>query len=385
MAHRWTYIFADLRLNTILGQVPLQQVSFSSQLDGAGTFSAQLLLTSSVVRKVLASAGPNLLEPGRTAIYVDMDGTLVWGGVLWTTSYNSMTQTLQLGGSEFWSYFSQRVIFWTTAAYTNVDQFTIAEALVTAAQDIQISTLSGNLTVGSIGVVVPSTLSGALVSVTFDPSQLVTIAQAFSTITSQSGSKGFDFAIDVSYVSGVPTKTLNLSYPRRGRVAGTTGLAVDVGSKWNVGYTWPKDATQQAAKVYGVGAGTGSLTGTAVGPNRSTQQYNQVLLDGWPLLEAVLQRSDVTRQDIITGLATTYLAARAYPVALPIVTQSLDNPDSAFGSYIIGDDMRLVIPLGDWYFPAGMDEYQRLTAWTVTPGDEGVGTVALTFCAPPVL
>ncbi|MGI8751019.1 MAG: hypothetical protein ACR2MN_01640 [Acidimicrobiales bacterium] len=103
MAHTWTYLFADLRTNVILGQVPLAQVSFASQLNATGSFSAQVLLSDPVVQRALsgvAGGAGGLLQTGRTAIYVDMDGELVWGGILWTSTYDSTSRVVQLGGLE---------------------------------------------------------------------------------------------------------------------------------------------------------------------------------------------------------------------------------------------------------------------------------------------
>jgi hypothetical protein len=329
----FTYPFCDLVTNKYLGQVPLAGVSFSSQLNSAGSFSAKLKLSDPIVQKTLqgVAVADDLLPTGRTAIYVDMDGTLVWGGILWTTSYDSPSQTVTLGAVEFWSYFAQRVISWNTAFYYNEDQFSIVEDLINTCQARQPG--------GSIGVTVPTSTCGATFTINWDPSQLVSVAQAVQTMATQAGSLGFDYGIDVAYSAGLPTKSLTLSYPRRGRLAGTTSLTLDVGESRCLGYVWPIDSTQQDITVWGIGAGSGP--GSSL---RAAQMFQPLITDGYPMLEGTLQRSDIINQTTLKGVTRTYLAARAYPVALPVITVSLDSPVTDFSQMMMGDDIRVVIP-----------------------------------------
>src|SRR5688500_1705490 len=82
----YTYLIADLRGGAILDELPLSGVSFDKKLNDAGSLRAQLQVLDPVIR----SRGPRLLtEPGRTAIYVDRDGTLLWGGIIWTSRYRA--------------------------------------------------------------------------------------------------------------------------------------------------------------------------------------------------------------------------------------------------------------------------------------------------------
>jgi hypothetical protein len=39
----------------------------------------------------------------------------------------------------------------------------------------------------------------------------------------------------------------------------------------------------------------------------------------------------------------------------------------------------------DPYHPAGHDQWWRVISWTVSPADQGVGTVAVTLDIPPVV
>ena len=79
MATSYRYLFADLATNAILAELPLTGVNFTQQLNTAGTFTGQLLLSG------VNAASLNVLNatlPNKCVIYVDRNGQLIWGGVI---------------------------------------------------------------------------------------------------------------------------------------------------------------------------------------------------------------------------------------------------------------------------------------------------------------
>jgi len=146
MATQYRYLLADVLTNSIIAELSLTNVNFTQQLNAAGTATGELLLTgvNSAALNVLAST-----IPGRNALYVDRNGVLVWGGIIWNREWDSASQLLKLTAREFESYFERRRIT-TTTPFTGYEQFAIVEALVTQAQSVPY---------GNIGVVVPTTSS----------------------------------------------------------------------------------------------------------------------------------------------------------------------------------------------------------------------------------
>ena len=205
MTTTYRYLFADLLTNEIIAELPLTGVSFTQQLNQAGTFQGHLLLSG------INSYGYNVdasTQPARNAVYVDRDGVLVWGGIIWARTYNSSAQTLSLTAREFESYFEKRLIT-TTQAYTNQDQLIIARDLINNAQAAPY---------GDIGVIVGTETSGVLVDRVFYNYEKKGVWQAIKDLSNQDN--GFDFNITVDYdpLTNVPTKTLVLGYPRTGTV-----------------------------------------------------------------------------------------------------------------------------------------------------------------------
>jgi hypothetical protein len=384
LPEEFTYLFYDLMSGVRLAEIAAKNVSFGAVLDGVGSLQGKLNMASPIVQKQLGQLGGTFgssTNTAKTAVYVDLNGVLMWGGILWTATYNSVSKEATLGAQDFWSYFANRRINWdadfTASGSGPMDQLSIFEQLILTAQSEP---------GGDLGVLVDGVLSGQQVSIKWDPSQVIPISQAVTSLAQQSGVRGFDYAIDVAYdSSGVPQKYLTLSYPRRGRIAGTTGLVFDCGNKWARGYEWPEDGSIAANVVYGIGAGSGPATAANQGGLRTAQAFPTSWNEGgYPLLEGVLQRSDVTDQATLDALTITNLAAVAYPVVLPSATFALGMPDPQFGSYICGDDAALIIPPDDW-FPAGLEEFWRIVGWTVNVEDEGVNTVRLDFAAPPLV
>jgi hypothetical protein len=355
----YRYLFADLLTNSILAELPITGVNFTQQLNSAGTFTGHLLLSG------IDAAGLNVANgtiPARTAVYVDRNGVLVWGGVLWGRTYESTAQTLTFQAREFESYFERRRIT-TTRVFNNEDQLTIAQTLINDAQ----STASGN-----IGVIVPATTSGVLVSRTYYSYELKGIYPALQDLSRQTN--GFDMNINVAYDGGGnPTKTLLLSYPRAG-VAYTSSSYTIPTFEFPAGnvveYSYPEDGSISANTVYALGAGSneGKLIATATDTSKTST--------GWPLLEEQANYSDVTDATLLAGLASGQVAAVSYPpTTLQITVPPFENP--VFGTYNIGDDARVIIK--DNRFPTTLDSIFRIVAFNVAPGESGPERVTLTL------
>jgi hypothetical protein len=370
MATTYRYLFADLRTNAILAELPLTDVSFTQVLNGAGTFNARILISDA------REAGydiQNVTIPARTAIYVDRDGVLVWGGIIWLRNYNSADQHITLSAREFASYLERRRIT-TTTVFSNTDQLTIAQSLINTAQAV-----AG----GNIGLIVPTNTSGILVSrVYFD----YEFKDVFSAIKDLSNSNtGFDFNIDVQYDStGTPRKYVRTSYPQRGltyNAADSNSLVFEFPGNMST-YEWPDDGSIVANTMYGIGPNSNEakIRATAVGP------ANQVGA-GWPFLEDTTTYNDQYDATLLQSQVLAEVTARQNPVVTVKVTlPAYVSP--ALGNYQTGDQCLLRIT--DDRFPQpsyggyGNASVQRIVAITVQPGEDAPELVTLTLADPSI-
>ncbi len=345
---QYTYLFMDILTQQINAELPCERATMSTALNSAGRFTGYVPLQDPNVQRMDPI---NTTEPGRTAVLVDRDGTLIWGGPLWTRKWDTTQQLLELGASDFLSYFQHRYLS-ADRVYTSVDQLAIVRDLVAFAQGI-----SG----GNIHVNVSSNSSGILRSQTWYGYELQEIAKAIQDLAALE--QGFDFAFDIQYVGGVPTITLNLSYPRRGRTADVTGWMWEYpGNVAN--YIWPEDGSLLASTSWAVGSGSGtSMIFTSASSPALTGA-------GWPAIEQVISYKDVTDASVLASHAAADVAAASNPVTLPQLTVRADI-DPILGSYIVGDDARVRIT--DARFPAaasggaGIDTTLRIHQIDVTP------------------
>lgn len=114
----YRYFAYDLMTNELLTELPLTSVSYGRSLREAGTFSGSVTANENTFNLNLYA---NTL-PGKTALYVTRNGVCVWGGIIWTRSYNIVNKSLEISASEFTSYLYKRVLWktWSNAYQASV-------------------------------------------------------------------------------------------------------------------------------------------------------------------------------------------------------------------------------------------------------------------------
>lgn len=383
---QWRYLFYAMQNGTpnftsevLLFALPMNSVSFTSKLNASGTFTGTCNLADPTVEKLLLGQPTFDLLCGKTAIYVELNGVLVWGGMLQTAKYQASSRQVQLGGVDWWAYFAQRIISWN-ASYSAQDQLFIASDLINQAQAV----VGGN-----VGVVVPTAgTSGVNLTVSYLATDFKQISGAVNDIATNA--TGFDWSIDVQYVAGVPTKQFNLWFPRRGRTqqqqqAAGSAVTFVLNGASGQDYIWPADSSLQAITTYGSGAG-GAGTGIS-----STASDPNVLNAGWPLLEDTISRADISQQSLLDAIVKGYQHGMEYPITLPEITYNVGaGSDQSIGTFTVGDDCRLIIS-PDAYFSAGYDSavnpgvWWRICQLDVKVADQGLSQAHIVFARPPFI
>lgn len=362
MTTEYRYLFADVLTNSVLAELPLTGVSFGKTLNSAGSFGGSLLLSD--LREDVYEIANNT-TPGRTALYVDRSGTIVWGGIVWGRTYQSEGQRIDFQAREFESYFEKRRIL-TSYSASSVDQLQVAKALVDQVQAVA----SGN-----IGITVPSLTSGVLISKTYNFWDQKPLAESLYELSR--ADNGFDWNIDVSYGSSYNiTKTLDLAYPRRGTVysAGSILNPVLEFPGNIVAYTYPEEGGSIANTMLGVGSGTGE------GKYLSTQTSAEQITGGWPVLEQSVSLTDYTDQTLLANMTLAHLNAAINPiVVMQVITEAYNDP--VLGSFRQGDDVRVRIT--DPRFPDGLDIVRRISNFTVQPGESGPERITFNLVIVP--
>jgi hypothetical protein len=359
----YRYLFADLLTNQIYAELPLFNVTFDRELNTAGSFSGSMLLSDSRATQYNVDASTT---PSRTAVYVDRNGVLVWGGVLWSRSYDASNQTISFQASEFESYFQHRRIA-QTYNFANVDQLTATQTIINGVQA---------LPNGNIGVTVGTETSGILITKDIFDYELKPCLEYIYEISKSS--TGFDFNINVSYeFNGAITKTLKLDYPRKGKIysqADPSAIMLEFPANV-ISYSYPEDGSKTTNTMYGIGAGQGSAALI------SKQQNAGQLASGYPILESTASYTDYSDLTVLNNITLGELNAVVNPVIVATVTLPAYADDPLFGTYDTGDDVRLRIT--DDRFPNTLDVEKRISRLSVDVGDDGPDLVTLALVNTP--
>lgn len=355
------YLATDLRTGTLLGELPAEAVTFGWELNGPGQLSGTVRPTAATAIKTRDST-----EPVRTAIWVDLNGVLVWGGVIWKRDYDSDRRAYQIQASGFLSYLAKRLIT-VVRSYLASDQLALVRDLVTYAQ-----TGAG----ADIGILVGAETSTTVRDVVYDPSEL---RQILAEIAQLAGMiDGFDFEVAVAYdTTGVPSKTLRLGAPRLGLTTGASPFLVEFPGRVSQ-YQLTEDGDRMATTIWGRSTLESGATVTLTGANPAP------ISNGYPALDLPVTYDDVRDTTRLQALIDADIAALAKPVAL--FTATIRNAVSPIpGEIRMGDNVRFRItdPLR---FPAGprgepgLDRAFRTLSATVNPGPNlAATTMALTF------
>ena len=178
LAPIYRYYTADLLTNEILAEIPFRSVSYERALKGAGAFSGSIPV-------IEATNSLDIYEstmPGNTALYVVRNGICVWGGIIWSRSYDVVGRVLQVSASEFTSYFYHRR-FWKTWGHAYGATISVVDGVATALLDNGAASSSIN--------------SGAAIKLEFDDAAN-TRYNGFYTISSTPVPTQSSFGIDNS-------------------------------------------------------------------------------------------------------------------------------------------------------------------------------------------
>lgn len=103
----YRYLSVDILTNEILEELPLYGVSATKQLNKAGSGTASYKLDTGVYDD------PSLLaatRPGKNALIIERDSVPIWGGPIWSRTYQSQSKSISLTMQTFESIFNQVVL-----------------------------------------------------------------------------------------------------------------------------------------------------------------------------------------------------------------------------------------------------------------------------------
>lgn len=348
----YRYLAATLRDNRIVEELPLTNVRASLLLNQPGPFSATVDTRDldSITRQGILDA----TDPGRSVVYIERDGVILGGWIIWSRGTRDLSsEEWEISGATIESWLNHVPIF-ANATHAGVDQLTIARSLVVNAQSQW----------GSIAIVTPvPDPSGVAQSQEYIATDLTLVGDALADLSSIEN--GFDWAIDCAYgSSGLPTRTLNLNYPRRGTNSGILLEFTDDGTGQFSGniesYQLDEDGTNIATTVLGTGKGEGITKLLTLANNLDLGVAYPALVK----MKSYSQESDPVR--LLARVRAEAAISRTAELPPKITIRADAVP--VLGSYRTGDYAQIVISEGCPGFPRGVQATWRIVGIAFTPG-----------------
>lgn len=357
-------IYCDIKTGSILGNLPLTSFQYENVLSAPGSAKFVTPLHSSLPREYTDLGGsgatpyytPELsltyLAVGRTAIYVERDGVVVWSGILWNIDMDVNSNTATLSCEGWHSYWRKRYLR-VEVIYSSAvdDQTAIAKELIDWSQ----SQSGGNINIDTSAVVT----TGIKRDRNWKEYERKNIGQLLEELTQIDD--GFDWYYRTTRSGGVYTTQFLILYPKTGRVA---PIRFEMGANIDVlRCTIDGKTMADYAEATGSGEGSAALSYEAIDANA---------LNLYPLLEDQLSFSDVTDVNTLAQYAKRRVQAGKTPVIIPTI-QVNPNLDPVFGSYDLGDQVTVVGSYG----LLELNAQYRITAISVSVSGNSKETVTV--------
>jgi hypothetical protein len=340
---KYRYIFADLLTDKVTVELPLYGTTFSRRICKVGEFGGSFGLNTDGINNGDVINGT---IPGRTAVYVERDSQLVWGGIIWSRTWQEQSKSFQYYGQTFDSYLYLSDIR-NTLKYVSQDQRNIVIDLLARSQAMPYR----GLRIGA-----PPTFPNNIVrTVDFFWYDAWTFGKAFDYMAEFDN--GLDYYVDVRYDGFGDFERRLIVDNRIGASLDDTQLTFDFpGSIKNFWY--PENASRGATTISGIGAGEGaaSIRSLAV---------KQALLDGGhPELVQFYTNKDIKSLTTLQSHLNQEMRLLQTPVVQPTYEIESDR-EPHFGSYALGDYAH--IKLDSVRFETPLELTTRIVGWDVKP------------------
>jgi hypothetical protein len=253
-------------------ELPITSVAVTETLNDSGSATVSLPLRIEDP-ETLATVTEANLDTATTLVWVEREGILIWGGILWGISGSVEGNVLTLSASGFHSYVRRRIMR-IRASYSGQDQLAIARSLIQLVEVVN----------GSLGIIGTSdtNVSGRTRVRLYNAWDRKSFGEAIEDLAAVEF--GFDFYYDVAYGDdGVtPTVEFRTTFPALGF---QTNYVFDINSNAEA-LSFSRDGSRRTNEVDALGSGEGPL-------KRVQTRTNTAALASEPLLQSVISVSDV--------------------------------------------------------------------------------------------
>ncbi|MEV7865049.1 hypothetical protein AB0P17_02870 [Streptomyces sp. NPDC088124] len=340
-------LFCDLRTDQVLDVLPLTDAKFDDFIGKAGSLSATIPLPDAA----LAARTRAALVPGRTAVWLERNGDIWWGGVLWTSTPQMDEQgrlTVQFQAGTFDSYLDHRILSGDLVG-AGTEQFDIVRLLIDHVQE-----QPG----GDIGIRYGTEASGVRRDFAYAYSGLARVRELLDKLCQFDD--GFEWRIHCYRdAEGRRVKHLQLGHPVI--TTGRTEIVLDHPGPVHT-YSLPSDSTVQANVWVARGESGNSDQSQESEPLTVRVVSDEDIAGGWPRLEQTSDHTSVNDAAALGSLARAELSRHRRPETIPELTVWMDG---RITPALMGALIRLRVH--DLWHPGGSDTRFRVVGLAVNP------------------
>lgn len=338
----YRYVFGTLGTERVIAEIPLFGTYMEMELNVGGRFDGTFNLDQTGKRNEDLIAAT---IPGQCWVVVERNGTPIWGGFVWSRTYQSQSKTCQIFAQHFQQYPQYQLI--RNKFIRSEEQ---QQILLDLWADMQ--TVQGR----NINVNQPSILPATIVSrnIDIEASEFKFYGEVMSSFAD--GVNGFDWTIDITKSGSNYIKTLRTGYPTLGNPDPSRLIFDYPGSILN--YYATESMPGAGTNVFMLGAGEGDSMLVYENVQRS------MLDTGFPRWDVIVSRKDISSQSLIQAAGQQEGAVRKPPMLILKPTLKA-NKVPEFGSFGLGDACTLVI--NDARFPDTLNFQTRIVKWTLSP------------------
>lgn len=365
----YQYIFDDILTRAKLGTLPLYGVSCSDFLSydstKPGNFTGTIRMDDRqyTPRQIL-----DWTEPGKTRLWIERDGSLIWGGMIWTRTYQSDGRSMQLSGQTFASY--------PSSVFLDLTGFSVAIDGLGAPFNILRFVwlyLRGELSgiplsaFYNIGVTLEAFHSDPTVP-NISTSWFGTDNKYLQQYTDEILRLDAEFRIRIFY-STTGVRTAQFESHRKGYLGTSAAASVDVPVlryPGDISKYWMTDSASTAAhKILGLGTASGNATLRYIGADHPPGYVGLSMIKQYETNDSVTLQANVD----------TDVQLSKPPVVKPVYELSGDKVDMNFQ---LGDHRKVVID-DPYRYPDGpVAGTVRIMGWQLTP-ESSQGNESLSF------
>lgn len=349
---QYSAILYDIKTITRQAVVPFTSLDYGAKLGDYGEMSGELLVNPTTALN--GKLWSDVLEVGKTTIYVLRNNKVVWGGVLYEYTINQPSRKLSVTGRSFEWVFTK--FFQGITKSWNADQLHIARDIFAPGSPYY------NITVNTRN-------SGKVRNINTYKYDFKTMYDRVDELSNMIG--GFEWGVVLTQnSSGTISRNIEFWYPHRGKTKANTRLSFDYPNSSIKSYKYTSTLAGAATRVWTLGAGEGDEMITA--------HADKSDMSGYPLLEENFSYKSVTDKTTLQQHANSEIKRVQTPIEILDVTiRANDSNAPTIGDFEVGDWAKFTFT--DWFFQPSYSQFMRIVEYNVSVDNQGLEEIDFTL------